>query len=633
MSNLVEDHDWSVTALGSREEWPDCLRHSAEFCLDAPFPVALWWGPELVQLHNDAFRAAIGLERHRSSFAASLARGWQDCLTLFEPAVTRILTGETGLRLDPHFLLDPDRQQGMPAFFEMSLSPVKNDDGKVAGVLAAFAEAIPGATVQEEQAFQIALSSATRGMEDPEKLAAAACEMAGLRLNLSALCIIETGDSGGTAWPGWPADAWPEGRPQFQWQDLNGSAALLQRGEPCSLPWKGRARDPLAVPLRKNGRLLGFLLAEQASVRDWDRAGIRMLQAVLEHFYAELEPVRMRAAERDEAQRMRAALSIAPALLWSSRPHGEWVWSAPCWTEFTGLSPGDSLGQGWLDAVHPDDSERMRAVWDQTAPGEPLHARARLRNSEDGDFRWFQIDAAPARADMAQGDPQWFGACTDIDPLFQEDARRGQALAELQRRERATFALLRSVARRSAEVSQTADELAMDLDGRIEALARVQAILTRAPGGEVGLDFVVAEELGAHGAHEDGIIKLNGPDIRLKLSAAQAIALAVHELVVAAVTQGALTLDKDGKIRIRWQVENTARGPELAFSWDEKRGFPGASDGRERASFTLLEKTLADMHAQTSLEVKPEGFTCRILVPLAEGSFRLADEDSIRPAD
>lgn len=46
--------DWSQTALGPVAEWPESLRSALSICLGCGFPIAIYWGPELATLYNDA---------------------------------------------------------------------------------------------------------------------------------------------------------------------------------------------------------------------------------------------------------------------------------------------------------------------------------------------------------------------------------------------------------------------------------------------------------------------------------------------------------------------------------------------------------------------------------------------------
>src|SRR3712207_3214817 len=52
--------DWGATPLGPVDEWPQALRTIVRTCMDSPFPINLWCGPELVLIYNDAYRRVLG---------------------------------------------------------------------------------------------------------------------------------------------------------------------------------------------------------------------------------------------------------------------------------------------------------------------------------------------------------------------------------------------------------------------------------------------------------------------------------------------------------------------------------------------------------------------------------------------
>ena len=69
---------------------------------------------------------------------------------------------------------------------------------------------------------------------------------------------------------------------------------------------------------------------------------------------------------------------------------------SPQWIAYTGI-PGEQLGFGWLQQLHPDDLEPTIAAWNQTvATGEPLDVEYRIRRN-DGVYRWFKERAAALR--------------------------------------------------------------------------------------------------------------------------------------------------------------------------------------------------------------------------------------------
>lgn len=78
------------------------------------------------------------------------------------------------------------------------------------------------------------------------------------------------------------------------------------------------------------------------------------------------------------------------------------------WTALTGQTEAEALGWGWIDAVHPDDVERVRAAWETAvAHGSSYNSSYRLRRA-DGQYRWFNARGIPTY--NAEGDPEhWVG--------------------------------------------------------------------------------------------------------------------------------------------------------------------------------------------------------------------------------
>ena len=60
MGHLVRGLDWSSTPLGPPSGWPASLRSSLSICLGSRFPIALYWGPRLTLLYNDAWSPIPG---------------------------------------------------------------------------------------------------------------------------------------------------------------------------------------------------------------------------------------------------------------------------------------------------------------------------------------------------------------------------------------------------------------------------------------------------------------------------------------------------------------------------------------------------------------------------------------------
>ena len=209
----------------------------------------------------------------------------------------------------------------------------------------------------------------------------------------------------------------------------------------------------------------------------------------------------------------------------------------------------------------------------------------------------------------------------DVTAITRAEERQRLLLAELQHRVRNTLGVVRSIARRSAESSSTVEEYASHLDGRLNAFARTQALVTRDPEGGVDLEYLVIEELLAYNAREGQQVRVSGPAVRFQPKAAETFALAIHELATNALKYGALSRPS-GRIEISWRLEEAADPPQLVFDWRERGGPSVAPPPREGFGTELLERTLAfELKGQTTISFNASGLHCVMIIPLAKRTF------------
>jgi len=67
MGALMRAFDWSATPVGRPQTWPQSLRTAIGLVLSTNHPMFIWWGPDLIQFYNDAYRRTMGPERHPSA--------------------------------------------------------------------------------------------------------------------------------------------------------------------------------------------------------------------------------------------------------------------------------------------------------------------------------------------------------------------------------------------------------------------------------------------------------------------------------------------------------------------------------------------------------------------------------------
>lgn len=189
---------------------------------------------------------------------------------------------------------------------------------------------------------------------------------------------------------------------------------------------------------------------------------------------------------------------------------------------------------------------------------------------------------------------------------------------ELQHRMRNLLAIVRSLVARSAESSDTVEDLAIHLEGRIAALARVHGVLLRNPGAGVNLEGLVREELLAQCA-EEGRLSLDGPEVILPPKAAELLTLAIQELATNATKFGALS-QTAGTLRIAWRLHAAgAPAQRLEIVWQEQGvRVAGTAPRREGFGTNLLRRRLPyELAGEAEWMFRPGGLVCRIAFPLA----------------
>lgn len=313
--------------------------------------------------------------------------------------------------------------------------------------------------------------------------------------------------------------------------------------------------------------------------------------------------------------RFRSLVEGIPQLVWRSLDGGEWTWASPQWTDYTGLSLEDSLGSGWLRALHPDDRPTAEAAWARAEAGETLDMTVRVHHAAENRYHCFGMHAV--RGDDAEA-AEWVGTSTDIDELRRIQSRQQVLLGELQHRVRGILTIVRSVFGQTVEVGGDLEEVATHFGGRLDSLARTQTIFTQSATGLVDLENLIRDELLSVGASDGPSLSIGGPDTLLPQKAAESIGLAIHELTTNAVKYGALRVS-NANLDIAWTIEVDERGQRrLEFVWTEQ-GVPALALKPLRRGFgsELIHEALPRrLGAETSLEFRAGGVRCAISMPL-----------------
>ncbi|MFD0751892.1 ATP-binding protein [Mucilaginibacter calamicampi] len=132
MGKLIRSLDWSQTALGPIENWPQSLRTSVSLCLSSTFPILIAWGPETIQIYNDSYRPICGA-KHPESMGMNFRICWETALPVVGDAFTRGEHGEGTYINDQRMFLD---RYGYleEAWMTFSFAPIRDESGGVGGI-------------------------------------------------------------------------------------------------------------------------------------------------------------------------------------------------------------------------------------------------------------------------------------------------------------------------------------------------------------------------------------------------------------------------------------------------------------------------------------------------------------------
>ena len=134
IGRAVADVDWSRTAVGPVEGWPQSLRAAVGVCLESRLPMRICWGPEFVMIYNDGYRPLLGSSKHPRAMGQRAAECFPDAWGEVGPILRGVLErGEATWSNDQRLLLDRNDYLE-ECWFDFSYSPIR-DGRSVAGVL------------------------------------------------------------------------------------------------------------------------------------------------------------------------------------------------------------------------------------------------------------------------------------------------------------------------------------------------------------------------------------------------------------------------------------------------------------------------------------------------------------------
>ncbi|AWL07070.1 hybrid sensor histidine kinase/response regulator [Massilia oculi] len=376
-------------------------------------------------IYNDAYRVFAG-GRHPVLLGSKVREGWPEVADFNDNVMKVGLAGGTLSYQDQELTLHRSGQPE-PVWMNLDYSPIRDQDGAIAGVMAVVVET--SAKVKAERHVRA----------ERERLNTMFEQAPGF------ICLLE-GSEHRYALANDAYRALTGHRPLLGMPVAHAVPELAERGivevlDRCFADGTTFRAEGVEITLRNPG-----LDAPVRTFIDFVLQPLKDANGAVFATFVEGNDVTERAvaerALRASEARLRTFAQAMPNHVWAAREDGSVEWINDRVHEYAsaGAAPLAMLGHGWGPLVHPDDVARFRALWDASvASSAPLDAEIRLRR-HDGEYRWHLVRARRSPGEAGDG-ALWIGSSIDIE----EQKRASEALAAV------NATLEERVGRRTAE--------------------------------------------------------------------------------------------------------------------------------------------------------------------------------------
>jgi PAS domain S-box-containing protein len=384
--------------------------------------------------------------------------------------------------------------------------------------------------------------------------------------------------------------------------------AKQARGEIDSYVLRKRATRP-------DGGLV-YLDVHSSSVRDAAgefRYGVRVIQDVT-------EAKRMEDRIRESERHLRDLLEALPAAVYTTDAAGRITFYNRAAVEMSGRTP--EPGDMWCVTWRLYNTDGSPLPHEQCPMAVALKEDRPVRGAEavaerpDGT----RVPFIPYPTPLHDADGKLIGAINmlvDITERKQAENQQAILIDELNHRVKNTLATVQSLAGQTARHAGSLEDFYPRFETRVLALARAHDLLTKRRWANAPLESLAREVLSPFAADAPGRVLIDGPHVELSPRAALSFTMALNELATNASKYGALS-SPSGSVSLAWQW---APDSALVVDWNEHGGPIVAPPTRRGVGTRLIELCVErDLEGVLDLAFRPQGLSCRISVPIEQGS-------------
>lgn len=195
--------------------------------------------------------------------------------------------------------------------------------------------------------------------------------------------------------------------------------------DPQMYPWKEDAlqrgfRSSMALPIITFGKVIGAFSFYSGEKNFFDESEIALLvEATGDVAFAlevfEKESLRQKAEQGvvESERRYHTLAEVSPVGIFHTDETGYTTYVNPRWCQISGMTYEAAMGNGWFDAVHEEDKEKLRRGWEEATKKKEVSVSEYRFIRPNGSIAWVIGQAIPERD--AQGNIiGYVGTTTDI---------------------------------------------------------------------------------------------------------------------------------------------------------------------------------------------------------------------------
>jgi len=279
------------------------------------------------------------------------------------------------------------------------------------------------------------------------------------------------------------------------------------------------------------------------------------------------------------------------------------TWNAGAERVF-GYSAEEAIGQPITIVIPEDRLSEEREILTRIRRGQRVEHFETIRRRKHGSLITVSLTISPVK----DGDGRIVGASKIARDITEQKRDQEQISALAQEAEHRSKNLLANV-QAVVNLSQASapEELKKAIEGRLQALANVNSMFvqTRWIGAE--LSAIATQELAPYSSRKIRV-QIDGSQIILEPTVAQAVAMALHELATNAAKYGSLSV-ADGKVDLRWSQELDGK---LKLCWTETGGPAVQEPTRKGFGSRIIQQMITQLRGTAQFDWRPEGLVCEI---------------------